>query len=99
MGEALQLQHRDVDAERGTLHIRNAKGHKDRRVPPLHPALADRLMCYLALQANAITTTPVFPNRSGEPYSVLTVYGYFRRFLAEAGIAHGGRGMGGATAP
>lgn len=92
-GEALQLQHRDVDVRTGTLHVRNAKGHKDRRVP-LHPALADRLARYLALQSNAVAITPVFPNRSGEPYAVLTVYGYFRRFLAEAGIAHGGRGLG-----
>ncbi len=37
-GEALQLRHCDVNVETGTLHIRNAKGHKDRRVP-LHPAL------------------------------------------------------------
>jgi len=93
-GEALQLQHRDVDVVTGTLHIRNAKGHKDRRVP-LHPDLADRLAGYLVvLPCPAVSTTPVFPNRSGEPYATLTLYGYFRRFLNEAGIAHGGRGLG-----
>lgn len=92
-GEALQLQQRDVDGTNGTLSIRNAKGHKDRCIP-LHPALTDRLSGYLARQSHALPTTPVFPNRAGEPYAVVTIYGYFRRFLAAAGMAHGGRGKG-----
>jgi len=60
VGEALQLQHGDVQTETGILQIRNAKGRKDRRVP-LHPALADRLMGYLTLQPHATPTTPCFP--------------------------------------
>ena len=33
LGEALALQISDIDAERGLVHIRRGKGHKDRMVP------------------------------------------------------------------
>lgn len=93
VGEALHLQRCDVDIPTGTLCIRNAKGHKDRRVL-LHPVLTDRLTRYLALQPQAVAASAVFSNHAGQPYAVQTIYGYFRRFLTEAGITHGGRGQG-----
>jgi site-specific recombinase XerD len=42
LGEVLRLQVRDIDSQRGVLHIRAAKGRKDRLVP-LSPALLQRL--------------------------------------------------------
>ena len=92
VSEALHLQRRDVDGDAGTLYIRHAKGHKERRIP-LHPALMERMTHYLAA-STTVSSAPLFPNGSGSPYAVQTVYGYFRRFLAEAGIDHGGRGQG-----
>ena len=92
VSEALHLQRGDVDGNAGTLHIRHAKGHKERRIP-LHPTLMERMTHYLAA-STTVSSTPLFPNGSGSPYAVQTVYGYFRRFLAEAKIDHGGRGQG-----
>jgi site-specific recombinase XerD len=45
LSEAIGLQVGDVDSERMLLHVRQAKGHKDRMVP-LSPRLLDRLRDY-----------------------------------------------------
>ena len=94
IGEALALRQTDVDRRTGTLHIREAKLDKERRIP-LHPVLAERVDRYLGILA-AVTAPegPLFPSPRGAPYAQTTIYPYFRRFLWAAGIAHQGRGRG-----
>jgi integrase/recombinase XerD len=45
LSEAIGLRVTDIDSERMVLHVRRAKGQKDRLVP-LSPRLLDRLRCY-----------------------------------------------------
>lgn len=47
--EACQLETRDIDAPRGVIHVRQAKGHKDRFVM-LNPRLLAILRAYWALE-------------------------------------------------
>ncbi len=94
IGEALELQRRDVDLTQGTLYIRHAKFDKERRIP-LHPVLVERVQQYLErLPQWAHPEAPLFPGPQGSPYAISTVYALFRQFLWAAGISHGGRGHG-----
>ena len=59
LGEGLPLQVGDVDASRQRVHIRNAKGNKDRLVPlPLNTLQVLRKFWYLHQHP-----TYLFPNR------------------------------------
>lgn len=61
LGEGLRLQVGDIDAQRQRVHIRNAKGNKDRLVPlPEATLLQLRRFWYLHRHPKL-----VFPNRSG----------------------------------
>lgn len=61
LGEGLRLQVGDIDADRHRVHIRDAKGNKDRLVP-LPLATLERLREFWATHRNP---TLLFPNRSG----------------------------------
>jgi integrase/recombinase XerD len=94
VSEALNLTARDVNTGEGTLTIRNAKFHKDRLVP-LHPSLVERCRVYKEEMHPVGQPEDIFfPSPPGGRYSEGTIYAYFRRFLWEAGISHGGRGKG-----
>ena len=94
VSEALALRATDVNRQAGTLHIREAKLDKERRIP-MHPVLAERVDRYLkTLALLAPSDGPLFPCQTGDPYAVSTIYMYFRRFLWQAGIPHQGRGRG-----
>ena len=60
LGEGLRLQVGDIDAVRGRVHIRDAKGNKDRLVP-LPKATLHLLRRYWPLHRNPVL---LFPNRS-----------------------------------
>lgn len=60
LGEGLRLQVGDIDAVRGRVHIRDAKGNKDRLVP-LPQATLHLLRRYWPLHRNPVL---MFPNRS-----------------------------------
>ncbi len=60
LGEGLRLQVGDIDAVRGRVHIRDAKGNKDRLVP-LPQATLHVLRRYWPLHRNPVL---MFPNRS-----------------------------------
>jgi len=60
LGEGLRLQVGDIDAARGRVHIRDAKGNKDRLVP-LPQATLQLLRRYWPLHRNPVL---MFPNRS-----------------------------------
>ena len=61
LGEGLQLQVGDIDAQRGRVHIRDAKGNKDRLVP-LPAATLTVLRRFWHLHRNPVL---LFPNRHG----------------------------------
>jgi site-specific recombinase XerD len=61
LGEGLRLQVGDVDAQRGRVHIRDAKGNKDRLVPLPEATLA-LLRRFWPLHRNPVL---LFPNRHG----------------------------------
>jgi integrase/recombinase XerD len=94
VSEALNLTVGDVDTKEGTLTIKNAKFHKDRLVP-MSPSLAERCRIYTeAMHPLRQPERAFFPAAHGGRYSEKRIYDYFRRFLWEAGISHGGRGKG-----
>jgi integrase/recombinase XerD len=61
LGEGLRLQVGDIDAERQRVHIRDAKGNKDRLVP-LPTATLTLLRRFWQLHRNPVL---LFPNRLG----------------------------------
>ena len=61
LGEGLRLQVGDIDAERGHVHIRNAKGNRDRLVP-LPQATHQLLRRFWSVHRNPVL---LFPNRHG----------------------------------
>ena len=61
LGEGLRLQVGDIDAERGRVHIRNAKGNRDRFVP-LPQATHTVLRRFWSVHRNPVL---LFPNRHG----------------------------------
>lgn len=63
LGEGLRLQVGDIDATRGRVHIRDAKGNKDRLVP-LPTTTLTLLRRFWQLHRNP---TLLFPNRQGGP--------------------------------
>ena len=85
-GEARRLQRNDIDLTRGTVSIRQSKGHKDRIVfmsPDLHN--------FCAAYDTAINTYhpergAFFPNRAGGTYSATTIDCWFARLLERAGV-------------
>lgn len=94
VSEPLHLTVGDVNTEEGILTIRNAKFHKDRMVP-MSPPLAERCRIYMeAMHPLRQPEYPFFPSPHGGWYHERTIYAYFRRFIWEAGISHGGRGKG-----
>lgn len=93
IGEALRLELRDVDVERGILHIREGKFRYDRLVP-LSAAMHERLKVYLAMRYSPQKSVYLFPSRYGGAYSQRSVCWVFRRLLFASGIGYGGRGRG-----
>ena len=61
LGEGLRLQVGDIDAERGRVHIRDAKGNQDRLVP-LPRATLNLLREFWQVHRNPVL---LFPNRQG----------------------------------
>ena len=61
LGEGLRLQVGDIDAARARVHVRDAKGNKDRFVP-LAQATLDVLRRFWQVHRNPVL---LFPNRQG----------------------------------
>lgn len=86
-GEARRLHRNDVDLTRGTLSIRESKGHKD-RIVFASPDLHDYCRGYdAAISAYHPDRMPFFPNRSGRFYSHSSIDTWFRELLTAVGSA------------
>lgn len=86
VSEVCQLQTRDIDLERLTIHVVNSKGSKDRMVP-LSPALVALLQAYLLEYQPTIW---LFEGQlPGEPYSVRSLQSIFRRAKEKAEVRKG----------
>lgn len=83
VSEVVSLQVNDLDTERKVIHIKRAKGKKDRQVP-----LSERLMKDLELYLkNFNPGTWLFEGQAkGEPYSVRSAQSVFQKAKEKAGI-------------
>lgn len=88
IGEALNLNIRDVGFEENALSLWNTKFHKERLVP-FSERVAERLKSYLALRMKTFPsdkpTAPFFRHASGR-YRHSAVWGYFREILVRCGL-------------
>ena len=94
--EALNIEKRDVDLEKGTLLLLNAKNKKE-RVVPMADSLCESCRKYafsIQFVRGANESEYFFPNPEGKAYAAATAYARFRQALRLAGISHGGRGRG-----
>ena len=89
ISEALNLQLRDVDLERGTVEVRDGK-NRESRVVPVTRRLVDTLAGYVAAAlpdpepANHLFHT----SDPSTPADTSTIYNRFRRYLTDADIPH-----------
>jgi len=94
LGEALALDHRDVDLEGSLLRVHSGKCFKSRLLP-LGATLTQALTHYAARQASHLTgeQAPFFATREGDRVSQRAVQEYFRVVCEHAGIRRedGGR--------
>lgn len=93
IGEVLQLQLQDIDFERKTFIIKEAKNNKD-RIIPVHPVTIKYMKNYIGENNIFDDNQYVFTNRDNQPITTRTVYGIFRKVLRIAGIPHAGKSKG-----
>jgi len=88
LGEALRLKWSDVDLEKGTIRILEAKNEKQRLVP-MHQSMTDILVKYKN-HANKSKNSSMllFPNRYGDVRSQNGVLQWFRKLLHDAEIVY-----------
>jgi integrase/recombinase XerD len=82
IGEVIKLLLTDIDSERMLIHIRNAKGKKD-RVVTLSVRLLEMLREYYRIYK---PTKYLFEGFLGTPYSVESIRSILKRSLVKAGI-------------
>lgn len=86
-GEARRLFRNDVDLARGTVSIRESKGHKD-RIVFMSADLHDYCRSYdAAISAYHPDRMPFFPNRAGRFYNASSIDYWFHELLTAAGPA------------
>jgi len=88
IGEAIRLQHRDVDLNDAILTVRETKVYKTRLVP-VSSDLAGVLRSYFERKwkgSGSSTTTPFLATYDGHPVTHLTAELAFKRIRYEAGV-------------
>jgi len=89
LSEALNLELRDFDAARATIEVRDAKNHQNRLAP-----VTGRLTATLESYIVAAHPCPEAAHKlfhtgdPSKPADKSTIYNRFRRYLADADIAH-----------
>jgi len=96
--EALSLTCQDVNLKGSYLIVRNSKNGMDRMVP-ISDTLVDVCRVYFEYRNHYSKlvykiSDCLFINQDGSKCNNYTIYRWFRRILYEAGISHGGRGIG-----
>jgi integrase len=92
--EALNLHISDVNIDNGVLSIKEAK-HGTRRTVPMSPEMTERCKRLLSsIHTASLPNDWFFPNARNNKIHITTAYWYFRRFLEQAKISHGGKGNG-----
>ncbi len=89
--EVLNLKVKDVDLDKRTFTILNAKNHSE-RIIPVHENTIQRLRNYMIKKEICRNDQYIFSNRYGEHIDKSTVDSFFLRFLQLAGIPHPGDG-------
>jgi integrase/recombinase XerD len=94
ISEALALKNSDVNLDEKYLIIRESKNGKE-RIIPLSKSLAQVCLLY-SKSRNGIQKPDdlFFVKRNGQKCYAKAVYEWFRKVLWNAGIPHGGRGLG-----
>lgn len=85
--EVLHLRVKDVNLEKKTFTILNAKNHKE-RIIPIHENTIKRLQEYMIAEEIYRDDQYIFSNRYGNHIDKKTVDYFFLRFLHLAGIPH-----------
>lgn len=94
LGEALRLEARDVDLDRGVLLIRESKNDNDRYVPMSYE-LSEICRDYASkVHGDGTAHKYFFPAPDEGMISSMNIYTNFHRFLYKAGISYGGKGKG-----
>lgn len=94
ISEATNLKVGDVDLEKGVLTIRNSKFDKDRLVPLSHEL---QMLCtkyFREIHSFSSDADWWFLTRKNKQLGKGTAYTNFRKILKDAGISHGGKGIG-----
>ncbi len=94
VGETVKLKVKDVNLEEQFLIILNSKNGRERLVP-FTDTVADACRQYRA--SLALEQEPndyFFVKRNGHKCRPKTIYEWFRKVLRNAGISHGGKGLG-----
>ncbi len=82
----------DFNLEKGYLHIRNAKNHKERLVP-VHTSLVEKSKeLKQEIHSSSSDDEYFFMVKPGRPMTLVNVYHNFRRYIEKAGITHTGHG-------
>jgi len=94
VGEAVNLKVKDVNLEERFLVILNSKNGKE-RIVPFKATVADA--CRQYRESLVLVQEPddyFFVKRNGHKCRARTIYEWFRKVLRNAGISHGGKGLG-----
>jgi integrase len=92
ISEALSLLKTDVDLDRGVLHIRQTKFHKDRLVP-MHATATRAMRCYAKRRdrdRSAQSSLAFFIGRNSQPLPYTTVRCTFRRLCNQLHLRSNG---------
>ncbi|MDC3426370.1 tyrosine-type recombinase/integrase [Aquibacillus sp. 3ASR75-11] len=95
INEALSLKNKDVNLEEGYIIVRETKNGSD-RILPLSDSLITIGKQYKKMIHLSVNESDdyFFIQKNGDRYASDTVYRWFRKILWEAGISHGGKGLG-----
>lgn len=87
IGEVLNIRVKDIDYDKNTLYIGEAKNNRE-RIIPLHPNLMDYIKTYINEEQMYLADDYIFRNRYGHPMNRKTIDFFFLKFLQMAGIKH-----------
>lgn len=93
ISEALNLRVRDVDFNKGYLHLHETKGDRE-RIIPIDTSLQGRINEYMDRMHFFSYDEFLFPSPDGGRYSVVTIEATFREILYQAGIPYRGKNHG-----